>query len=103
MIEILQTDDYEKWFRKLRDKQAKSRIQIRIKRFSMSNPGDMRRLGGKVSELRIDYGPGYRVYFYLADSETAVLLLGGDKSTQRQDIERARILVHELTQEPADE
>ena len=60
------------------------------------NPGDVRSVGGGVSELRIGYGPGYRVYFVVVDRELAVLLVGGDKSTQRQDIERARGLAREL-------
>ena len=96
MIEVRQTDAYESWFRRLRDREAKSRILIRIKRMSVGNPGDVRAVGGGVSELRIDYGPGYRVYFLVADRELAVLLLGGDKSTQRQDIERARNLAQDL-------
>ena len=96
VIEVRQTDAYESWFRRLRDREAKSRILIRIKRMSAGNLGDVRPVGGGVSELRIDYGPGYRVYFLVADLELAVLLLGGDKSTQRQDIERARNLAQEL-------
>ena len=96
MIEVRQTDAYDNWFRKLCDREAKSRILIRIKRLSAGNPGDVRPVGGGVAELRIAYGPGYRVYFCLVDRELAVLLLGGDKSTQRQDIERARDLAEEL-------
>ena len=96
VIEVRQTDAYESWFRRLRDRKAKSRILIRINRMSAGNPGDVRPVGGGVSELRIDYGPGYRVYFLVLDRELAVLLLGGDKSTQRQDIERARNLAQEL-------
>lgn len=63
MIEIRQTDVYARWIEKLRDRQAKARIAIRIRRLSLGNPGDVRPVGGGVSELRIDYGPGYRVYF----------------------------------------
>jgi putative addiction module killer protein len=96
VIEVRQTDAYESWFRRLRDRKAKSRILIRIKRMAAGNPGDVRPVGEGVSELRIDYGPGYRVYFVVVDRELAVLLLGGDKSTQRQDIERARNLAQEL-------
>lgn len=96
MIEVRQTDEYENWFRKLRDREAKGRILIRVRRLSLGNPGDVRAVGAGISELRIDYGPGYRVYCLLADEETAVLLLGGDKSTQRQDIEKARELAYEL-------
>lgn len=96
MFEVRQTDVYENWFRKLRDREAKSRILIRIKRLSAGNFGDVRQLGGGVSELRIDYGPGYRLYFRRFDTELVVLLLGGDKSSQRQDIERARTLAQDL-------
>ena len=96
VIEVRQTDAYETWFRKLRDRQARSRILIRIHRLSLGNPGDVRPVGGGVSELRIDYGPGWRVYFCHVDRATAVLLAGGDKATQRQDIERARGLAQEL-------
>lgn len=96
MIEVRQTDEYENWFRKLRDREAKGRILIRVRRLSLGNPGDVRPVGGGISELRIDYGPGYRVYCLLVEEGTAVLLLGGDKRTQRQDIEKARELAHEL-------
>ncbi len=96
MIEVRQTDAYESWYRKLRDRDARSRILIRIRRLSAGNPGDVRPVGGGVSELRIDYGSGYRVYFLRVDRDLAVLLLGGDKSTQRQDIVRARELAREL-------
>ena len=68
----------------------------RIRRLSLGNPGDVRSVGGSVSELRIDYGPGYRVYFRLVDKATALLLVGGDKGTQWQDIKRAHGLVREL-------
>lgn len=87
---------YENWFRKLRDREAKSRILIRIKRLSAGNFGDVRQVGGGVSELRIDHGPGYRLYLRRFDTELVVLLLGGDKSSQRQDIERARALAQDL-------
>ena len=96
VIEVRQTDAYDNWFRKLRDRQAKAKILIRIHRLSLGNPGDVRPVGGGVSEIRIDHGPGYRVYFQSVDRETAVLLFGGDKATQRQDIERARGLAQEL-------
>lgn len=96
VIEIRLTDEYENWFRKLRDRGAKARILIRVRRLALGNPGDVRPVGGGVSELRINYGPGYRVYCLLAVEGMAVLLLGGDKGTQRQDIEKAHDLAHEL-------
>ncbi len=95
-MEVRQTEEYDSWFRKLRDKRARGRIDVRIRRLSLGNPGDVRPVGKGISELRIDYGPGYRVYFRLVDKATAVLLIGGDKGTQRQDIERARGLAQEL-------
>ena len=96
MLEVRQTDAYERWFRTLRDRQAQARINIRVRRLSLGNAGDVRPVGEGISELRIHYGPGYRVYFIQEDRDPAVLLLGGDKSTQSQDIERARELAREL-------
>ena len=96
MTEVRQTDAYENWFRRLRDREAKARILVRVRRLALGNPGDVRPVGGGISELRIDHGPGYRVYWFHPDEETAVLLLGGDKSTQRQDIGKARDLAREL-------
>ena len=96
MLEVRQTDVYARWFRRLRDKQAKARINLRIRRLSLGNPGDVRAIGEGVSELRIDYGPGYRVYFVQRGQSLALLLAGGDKSTQEQDIEKARNLAREL-------
>ena len=94
MIEVRQTEVYARWFRKLRDRQARARINARIRRLSLGNTGDVRPVGEGVSELRIDYGPGYRVYFVQQDQSLALLLIGGDKSTQNRDIARA----HDLSQ-----
>ncbi len=96
MIEIRQTDTYEEWFASLRDRQAKARIDVRIRRLSLGNPGDVRPVGEGVSELRIDYGPGYRVYFIRRGQEFIILLAGGDKRTQDQDIRTARKLAQSL-------
>ncbi len=96
MIEVRQTNVYAQWFRRLRDRQAKARINARIRRLSLGNPGNVRAVGEGVSELRIDYGPGYRVYFVQRGQSLALLLAGGDKSTQDQDIEKARNLAKEL-------
>lgn len=96
MLEVRQTDVYAQWFRRLRDKEAKARINARIRRLSLGNPGDVRGVGEGVSELRIDYGPGYRIYFVQRGQSLAILLVGGDKSTQDQDIEKARNLAKEL-------
>ena len=99
MIEIRQTDVYAQWLEKLRDRQAKARIAIRIRRLSLGNPGDVRPVGGGVSELRIDYGPGYRVYFLKQGAALVILLAGGDKSSQADDITKARNLARILSKE----
>ena len=96
MIEVLRTEVYERWFRRLRDRRAKARINARIRRLSLGNPGDVRTVGESVSELRIDHGPGYRVYFVQKDQSLVVLLAGGDKSTQNRDIARAHDLARRL-------
>ena len=90
VIEIRQTDDYARWFDKLRDRQARFRILARVRRLSLGNPGDVVPVGEGVSELRIDYGPGYRVYFVQRGEMLIVLLAGGDKRTQSRDIEKAK-------------
>lgn len=96
MIEIRQTEVYANWFSKLRDRQARARIDVRIRRLSLGNPGDVKPVGEGVSELRIDYGPGYRVYFIQRGSTVAILLAGGDKRTQNQDIQIALELARNL-------
>ena len=96
MIEVRQTPEYAAWFATLRDRVAKTRIDIRIRRLSMGNPGDAKPIGDGVSELRIDHGPGYRVYFVQRGSVLVVLLAGGDKSTQAQDIRKAKTLARNL-------
>jgi putative addiction module killer protein len=89
MKEIRRSSSYKKWIKNLRDPQARARIFIRVKRLAEGNPGDCRFLG-EISELRINYGPGYRVYFKDTGKEIILLLCGGDKSTQESDIARAR-------------
>jgi putative addiction module killer protein len=96
VIEILETDEYATWFERLRDRMAKTRILIRIRRVSLGNFGDMKAVGEGVSELRIDYGPGYRVYFLRRGEALVVLLGGGDKRTQTRDIQRAIALSKEI-------
>jgi putative addiction module killer protein len=80
----------------LRDRVAKARIDIRVRRLSLGNPGDVKPVGDGVSELRIDYGPGYRVYFIQQGAVVIVLLAGGDKSTQDSDIKAAKKRAREL-------
>lgn len=89
VIEIRQTEVYASWFARLRDRQARARIDVRIRRLSLGNPGDVRSVGEGVSELRIDYGPGYRVYFVQRGAALIILLAGGDKRTQDEDIQTA--------------
>jgi putative addiction module killer protein len=96
MIEIRQTATFASWLRALRDRQARARIQVRIDRLQLGLPGDARPVGEGVSELRIDYGPGYRVYFVRRGQELIILLAGGDKRTQARDIKLAIQLAHDL-------
>ncbi len=96
MTEIRQTEVYARWFDNLRDRRARARINVRIRRLSLGNPGDVRSVGEGVSELRIDYGPGYRVYFVQRRQMLIVLLAGGDKNTQSRDIRTALELARGL-------
>ena len=96
MIEVRQTEAFSKWLRELRDRQARARIQTRIDRLQLGLAGDVRPVGEGVSELRIDYGPGYRVYFVQRRKELVILLAGGDKRTQDRDLKTAIELAHNL-------
>lgn len=96
MIEVGRTDVFNKWFERLRDENAQARIARRIDRLEAGNPGDMRFVGGGVSEMRIDYGPGYRLYTARHGNALILLLCGGDKSSQRRDIEMARGLLRDI-------
>ncbi len=90
MLEIRQTEIYAKWFARLKDIRAKARIDVRIRRLSLGNPGDVKPVGKGVSELRVDVGKGYHIYLFI------LLLVGGDKSTQQHDIEKAIKMASEL-------
>ena len=96
MREVRQTALYADWFRGLRDRAARARIDVRLRRLSLGNPGDVKAVGDGVSELRIDFGPGYRVYFVQRGELLIVLLAGGDKSTQDKDISAAKALARDL-------
>ena len=96
MIEVRQTDAYARWFERLRDRQARARVMARVRRLSLGNPGDVEPVGEGVSELRIDYGPGYRVYFVQRGEMLVILLAGGDKRTQERDIRLALRLARGL-------
>jgi putative addiction module killer protein len=89
MLKVSKSATFEAWFGSLRDHQARARINARIRRLSLVNPGDVKPVGSGVSELRIDYGPGYRIYFKQHGHVLVVLLCGGDKRTQDSDIESA--------------
>jgi len=96
MIRICKTEHYVKWLDSLRDIKARARIMVRIERLSAGNPGDVKPLGEGVSELRIQYGPGYRVYFKKVGQELVILLAGGVKRTQTSDIKTALQLARNL-------
>lgn len=89
MLEIIQSETFNRWRSGLKDRQALARINARIRRLAEGNPGDVKPVRGGISELRIDHGPGYRVYFLRRGPLVIVLLAGGDKRTQDGDIERA--------------
>ena len=95
MYKVLQTETYKKWFKKLRDNLAKQNITMRIERLKLGNFGDSKTVGDGVFELRIDVGKGYRVYFKNTGNEIVILLVGGDKSTQDEDIKTAKKMAKE--------
>ncbi|SRR5690349_13900967 len=90
VIEIFKSEPFDKWLRGLPDREAKARIEVRIRRLSLGNPGQHRMLPGGICELKVDHGPGYRVYYIRRDLRLILLLCGGDKSTQQRDIDLAR-------------
>ena len=94
IVEVRQTERFARWFDGLRDDRAKAKILIRIRRLSLGNPGDVRPVGAGVSELRVDHGPGYRVYFIARGAAIVILLAGGDKRSQARDIAMARELAN---------
>ena len=96
MIEIRKTNIFAKWINGLKDIRARARVQARIERLAFGNPGDAKPVGEGVSELRVDYGPGYRVYFKKKGRTVIILLAGGDKRTQTKDIKMALRLARNL-------
>ena len=96
MLEVRRTEVYASWLDGLRDVRARARVLVRVERLAAGNPGDVRPVGEGVSEIRIDYGPGYRVYFKRQDRTVVVLLAGGDKRTQSDDIATALRLARNL-------
>ena len=99
MFEIRTTKKFDAWFDKLRDRRAKRRIEARIERMRAGNRGDTKPFGGNVCEMRIDYGPGYRIYYTCRSSVLVILLIGGDKSSQEVDIKAAQALEKHLALE----
>ncbi len=100
MFELVETDYFSNWIRGLKDRRARSRIVTRLDRLRLGNPGDVRPVGHAVSELRIPYGPGYRVYYLQRNEAVLILLAGGDKSSQRRDIAKALELAEEVRNMP---
>ena len=96
MLEVRKTEVHATWLDSLRDVRARARVLVRVERLAAGNPGEVRPVGEGVSELRIDYGPGYRVYLKKRDRTIIVLLAGGDKRTQSRDIETALRLARNL-------
>ena len=96
MYTVLQTDEFQAWLDDLSDSRAQIRIAARLRLAEAGNLGDWGPVGGPVSELRVDYGPGYRLYFTRRGNVLIIMLVGGDKSTQRRDIRRAQKIAEEL-------
>ena len=96
MMQVNKTTEFNKWLRLLRDRQAAARIRIRVDRLALGLFGDVKPVGEGISELRIDYGPGYRVYFVQRGPILIILLCGGDKSSQVNDIGKAKLLARDL-------
>ncbi|WP_187431439.1 type II toxin-antitoxin system RelE/ParE family toxin [Roseobacter fucihabitans] len=92
MAEIIKTKTFDKWLQGLRDRTAMARILVRLNRLAEGNAGDVKPVGGGISELRVNYGPGYRIYYLQRGSLVVVLLCGGDKGTQTKDIKTAKEL-----------
>ena len=96
MIEVRQTEVFANWFKNLKDRKAKARVQVRIDRMEVGNFGDVAPVGQGVSEMRIAYGPSYRVYFVQKGPIIVILLCGGDNSSQSSDIIKAKAIANQL-------
>jgi putative addiction module killer protein len=99
MIEFKQTETFRKWRIRIKDERIRALIASRLDRLAFGNPGDVKPVGGGISELRIDHGPGYRVYFMKRGNTIIILLCGGDKNTQTKDIQTAKRLAAEWSKE----
>ena len=96
MFEVQKTDEFDEWLSGLADQKAQAKIASRIERLGLGNSGDVKPVGEGISEMRVPYGPGYRIYFKQTDKTIVLLLCGGDKSTQQKDIKRAKEIAAEL-------
>jgi putative addiction module killer protein len=96
MTEVRQTEEFSGWLHRLKDTNAVTRIVGRIRRMEMGNPDDAKSIGHGIFEMRIDYGPGYRIYYVRRGAQIVILLCGGDKRTQQRDIQRAQKLAESL-------
>ncbi len=95
-MRVRMTEVYRDWINSLKDRAGRARIQVRVDRLAHGNPGQHRNLAGGIAELKIDFGPGYRIYYTERGGELIILLAGGDKSTQQQDIKTAITLARNL-------
>ena len=100
---VVRSETFDRWLRKLKDRRAAARVLVRIDRLAAGNPGDVKPVGEGISELRINYGPGYRVYYLQDGDELILLLCGGDKSTQDDDIKNAKRIAKEWKETRNDE
>ena len=96
MITVRRTEHFDQWLKGLRESRARAKILARLDRLKLGNPGDVEPVGDGISEMRIHYGPGYRVYFKRRGEELIIILAGGDKSTQERDIAHAKLLASQL-------
>jgi putative addiction module killer protein len=96
MVDVRQTQEFSAWLHRLTDANAVARIVARIRRMEKGNPGDTNSVGHGILEMRVDYGPGYRIYYLLRGAQIVTLLCGGDKRTQQRDIKRAQKLAETL-------
>jgi putative addiction module killer protein len=96
MLEIRKTETFARWIDGLSDIRARARIQVRIERLAQGNPGDVKPVGTGVSEMRIDYGPGYRVFYTMRERIAVILLAGGNKQSQNRDVQTALRLARNL-------
>ncbi|KRE62386.1 type II toxin-antitoxin system RelE/ParE family toxin [Nostocoides sp. Soil756] len=103
MVDVVRSSTFDRWLRKLKDRRAAARVLVRVQRLAAGNPGDVKPVGGGISELRIDYGPGYRVYYLHEGDRLILLLCGGDKSSQSADIANAHEIARQWRSKPGGE